>query len=303
MRNSHLIPCIALFLSFLASGQASPTFDAACALFDQHRFREAETALRAVIKAEFANAAACHYLGRTILARLPIEEPTKDEVEARTKDAAQFLARASELEPKNAAYLRDFGMSQITGVSSIKRGRKIMEEALALDPRDAETHALLAMMYSVPWMLGGDKDKVEEHRQAAQTLDPTRFAIDEVNRLIWVAKDFPAAFSLCEALLKNDPDSALGHYLYGYVAAESKTNLERGLTRTKKALALPRVAPTGNSAYSRPFTATPSYFWEQIGKIERELGHLDAARAAFATAVELDPANHWAAKALAKLKS
>jgi tetratricopeptide (TPR) repeat protein len=303
MRSPHSILCTALLLGFLSSGRASPAFDAARGLFDQHHFREAETALRAVVKAEPANAAACHYLARTIIARLPIEEPKKEEAEARAKDAAQFLARAAELEPKNAAYLRDFGMSQITGLTSLKKGRKTVEEALALNPRDPETHAFLAVMYSAPWMLGGDKDKAEEHRRAVQALDPAGFAIDEVNRQIWVEKNFPAAFSLCESLLQKDPDNALGHYLYGYVAAESKTNLDRGMASLKRALELPRLVSANTSAYSQPFAATPSSCWEQMGKIERDRNRPDAARAAFTTAVELDPGNYWAARALAKLKS
>lgn len=303
MRIPSLTACTALLLSLPATAPASPAFDAAGALFQQHRFPEAEARLRAVVEAEPANAAACHVLGRAILARLPIEKPGKDEAGVRATDAAHWLARAAELEPTHAAYVRDFGMSQITGVTSVRKGRKIVEQALALDPKDAETRNFLTKLYEVPWALGGDKEKAEEHRKAYQELDPTRYAIDEINRLIWAEKNFPAAFSLCESLLRKEPQCALGLYLYGYVAAESKTNLERGLASLKKALELPPLVSTGSSPYSFPFAATPSSCWEQIGKIERSLGHVEAARTDFSTAVELDPANHWAAESLAKLKS
>jgi tetratricopeptide (TPR) repeat protein len=292
-----------LLLSLFPIAQASLSFDTARGLFEQNHFPEAETALREVIKGEPTNAAAYHYLARTIIARMTKEKPTKEEAEARIKEVVQWITRATELEPNNAAYLRDFGMSQIAGVTSLKKGRKILEQALALDPKDVDTHEFLALLYSAPWIMGGDKDKAKEHRRALQQLDPARGALAEIDYLIWNEKDFPAAFTLAESLLKKDPDSALGHYLYGYVAAESKTNLERGLASLKKGLELPRVESIGNSAYSQPMKTTPSFFWHQIGKIERELGHLDAARTAFTTAVTLDPGNHWAATDLAKLKS
>ena len=303
MKFTQLTASTALLLSLLATVEASPAFDAARDLFEQHHFREAETALRAVIASEPANAAACHTLARAIYGRLQMEKPDKEEGEARAKDIAQWIARATELDPTNAAYLRDFGMSQITGVTSLKKGRKIIEQALLLDPKDPDTHAFLATLYSVPWVVGGDKDKAEEHRRIFQELDPTRSAIDEINRLLWVEKNYSAAFSKSETLLKQKPDSALSHYLYGNAAAVSKTNLERGLASLKEALALPRLVPTGNSAYNEPFSASPSYIWEKIGEIEGQLGHAEASRAAYATAVELDPANYWAAKALEKPKA
>ena len=302
MKFPSLTASLALLLGLLAPAQASPAFDAARGLFEQHHFREAETALRAVITAEPANAAACHTLARAIVGRLQQEKPAKEENDAAAKDVAQWIARATELEPTNAAYLRDFGMSQITGVTTLKKGRKVMEQALLLDPKDADTHELLAFLYGVPWMLGGDKDKAAEHRKALRELDPPRAALNEMNRLLWIDKNFPAAISMAETQLQNEPESAVSHFIYGSVAATTKTNLERGLASLKKALTLPIPVPTGNSAYGQPFPATPSNFWEKIGEIEGQLGHTEAARAAFTTAVELDPANYWAAKALEKPK-
>ena len=280
---------------------ANPGHEAAAELFRQHAYREAEAAFRAIVQAEPGNAAACHSLARAILARLPVEKPGKTETETRTAEAAQWLERAFALEPRNAAYMRDCGRSRVTGLSTLKKGRKLVEDSLALNANDPETHALLAAMYSVPWMVGGDADKAAKHRQALQRLDPVRFAISEVNRLLWTEKDYPAAFAFCETLLKKHPADGLGHYLYGYVAAEAKDHLLRGLESCRKALELPLPPPTGNSPYSDTFSATPSYVWENIGKIERARGQIEAAREAFATAVKLDAANHWAATALAGL--
>ena len=302
-RYFQLTSFAVLLIGLIGPLKASPAFDAARGLFERHHFREAEAALRAVVAAEPANAAACHTLARAIVGRLQMEKPAKEEAEIRAKDAAQSIARATELEPTSAAYLRDFGMSQITGVTTLKKGRKILEQALALDPKDPDTHTFLAVLYSVPWVVGGDKDKAEEHRKAFQELDPNRAAIAEMDRLLWVEKNYPAAFSRSEELLKKNPASALGYYSYGCAAAVSKTNLERGLASLKKALELPRLIPTGNSAYTDPFSGSPSYFWEKIGEIEEQLGHADASRQAYATAVELDPANYWAAKALERPKS
>ena len=300
---SFLPLCAALLAGLLGTAHASPAYDAAFTLLTQHHFSEAEAALRRVVQTEPTNAAAYHALSRAIMAGMPVENPGKEETESRVKDAGQCLARASELEPTNAAYLRDFGMSQITGITSIKKGRVIIEQALALNPKDSEAHSFLAAIYgTVPWALGGDKDKAAEHRRAFQELDPSRFALDEINRLLWIDKKFPAAFSLCEALLDKEPESAVNHFLYGYVAATAKTNLERGLASLRKALTLPCPLPTGNSPYSQ-FMATPSNFWEKIGEIEGQLGHAEESRTAFTKAVELDPSNYWAAKAISKSKS
>ena len=309
MQSTHFkssplfISCLALLAGLVGTAHASPAYDAAFTLLTQHHFAEADAALRVVIKNEPTNAAAYHALSRAIMAGMPVENPSKEEAESRVKDVAQCLARASELEPTNAAYLRDFGMSQITGVTSIRKGRKILEQALELNPKDAETHNFLAIIYSAPWALGGDKEKAAEHRKTFQELDPTRFALDEINRLLWIDKKFPAAFSFCEELLKKEPESAVNHFLYGNVAATAKTNLEQGLASLKKALTLPCPVPTGNSPYSQPYGATPSNFWEKIGEIEDQLGHPEESRAAFAKAVELDPTNYWAAKGLARFKS
>ena len=207
------------------------------------------------------------------------------------------------LEPTNAAYLRDFGMSQVTGLTSIKKGRLIIEQALVLNSKDWEAHSFLALIYAqVPWALGGDKTKAAEHRKAFQEIEPTRFLVSEIDRYIWNEKDFPADFQLSESLLKKNPDVAISLILYGYTAAESKANVERGLAALKKVLMLPAaMPPPGNSPFTEMVFRTPNSAWEQIGKIERDLGQLDAARAAFSAAVKLDPANHWAAKFLAKL--
>ncbi len=304
MRLLHLTVGTVLLLSLPARVKASPAFDAAYRLFEQHHFREAEAALHEVIRAEPSNAPACHTLARAMVGRLQFEKPAKEENDAAAKDVAQWLARATELEPTNAAYLRDFGMSQITGATTLKKGRKILEQALALDPKDPDIHAFLAMIYDgAPWILGGDMDKAAKHRNALQELDPTRLAIDEMNRLLWVDKNYPAAFSRSEVLLKKNPGSALGHYFFGYAACVAKTNLERGLASLKRALELPPLTPTGNSAYNGPFSASPSYIWEKIGEIEGQLGHAEASHAAYTTAVQLDPANYWAAQAIGKIKS
>jgi tetratricopeptide (TPR) repeat protein len=289
--------------SRLRATSANPAFDAACDLFRQHTYGPAETAFRAIVQAQPDNAPACHYLARAILARLTIENPGKAEADTRTAEAAKWIERAFQLEPRNAAYMRDYGMSRIAGLSSMKKGRKLVEDSLALDANDAETHELLAVMYAIPWVVGGDSAKAAKHRSELQRLDPARFAISEVNRLLWNEKDYAAAFRFCEALAKNDSSSALSLYLYGYVAAEAKDNLARGLDSCKKALELPFSSPTGTSPYSGNYSAAPSYVWENIGKIERARGHVDVARDAFATAVKLDPANHWAAKSLASLPS
>ena len=107
------------------------------------------------------------------------------------------------------------------------------------------------------------------------------------------AKDFPAAFALCEDALARNPDDYGALYQLGRTAAISGLQLERGVACLRRCVAL--TPPTAASA-------TPSQVWHRLGVLHEKLGQPAEARAAFVRALELDPANRPASDALARLR-
>jgi len=107
------------------------------------------------------------------------------------------------------------------------------------------------------------------------------------------AKDFPAAFKLCEGVLAKNADHYLALYQYGRTAALSGQNLERGLRCLQRCLEIEPPAPS---------SPTHSMVWNRLGNIRELLKEREAARSAYETALKLDVGNRPAADSLAKLK-
>ena len=282
---------IACFLAAEAGASDRPRsdFDAALALFKTRRYPEARVAFEKIVAADPQNAAAHHYLGRTIAARNDT---------AALEEALGPLGKAVELEPNNAVYLGIYGGTSLqyagrtNSLSAANKGRDAMEKALAIDPDYVAAREGLFQFYQrAPWPIGSTakaRVQLEEIRKRDPDLATVLGVMSKTN-----AKEYPEAFALCDEVLAKNPDNYIALYHYGRTASISGQNLDRGLASLQRCL---KFEP------STPASPTHSNVWQRIGNILEQLNRAADARAAYKTALELDPSNRQAADALEKLK-
>jgi tetratricopeptide (TPR) repeat protein len=293
MRTVRLLVLALSVVATLAAGfAAAPAdsgFEAALALFKAKRYPEARVAFEKLAVANRNNAAAVHYLGRTIIAR---NDPVALE------EGLAWLGKAVELDPNNAVYLGIYGGAslQLAGrtnsLSAANRGREAMEKALAINPDYLEAREGLFQFYDrAPWPIGSSakaKAQLDEIRKRDPDLATILGVVSKVR-----AKEYAAAFKMCEDVLATKPDNYTALYHYGRTASISGQNLELGLSRLRQCLELEP---------STPASPTHSHAWQRIGNILEQLNRPDEARAAYENALKLDPSNRQASDALAKLK-
>lgn len=291
MRRRLLLPLlVTLALPCVALVRGTPSaLPGALHLFEEKRFPEALEALREIVRVAPDDAVACHYLGRTLAARQDA---------AARKEALEWLARATTLAPGNATYLAIYGgealqhASRTSSPSFATRGRDALEQALRIEPGLLEAREGLYHFYQrAPWPLG-NRAKAEAQLAEIRQRDASRATSLEVLAKV-SAKDFPAAFALCEGALARNPDDYGALYQLGRTATVSGQQLERGLACLRRCLAL--TPPT-------PASATHSQVWHRLGILHEKQGQAAEARTAFARAVELDPGNRQAADALGRLR-
>ena len=281
---------LALLLAFTAPLlHASPELDSAVALYREKKFPEARAALEKIAAAEPPSAAACYYLGMTL--RLRGDATALDE-------AVPWLQKAVDLEPNNATYLADFGGTSMqfaqknSSLSAANKGRDAMEKSLTINPDNLDAREGLWRFYDgAPWPIGSSS-KAAKQLEEIRKRDPDRATVLNVIGKA-NAKDFPAAFKLCDDALAKNPANYVALYQYGRTASVSGQNLERGIACLQQCLALP---PPG------PASPTHSHASFRIGTLHEQLNHPAEARAAYESALQLDSANKQAADALAKLK-
>lgn len=292
MARRHLL--VALFGFAVAglglpspAGAATPFADAV-SLYRDRNYPAAREAFERITATEPANAAACHYLGLILLKRG--DSTALD-------DAIVWLEKAVKLEPENATYLADFGGTSLQlanknrSYGAATRGRDAMEKAIQLDPANLDAREGLMQFYDrAPWPLGSSA-KAAAQLEAIRQRDPDRATALSVTAKA-NAKDYASAFRICDALLAQKPDDYMALYQYGRTASLAGDNLARGLACLQKCLTLP---PPG------PASPQPTHAWHRLGIIQEKLGHPADARAAYETAIKLDPTNKPAVDALAHL--
>jgi len=280
---------IFVLLTVCAAARGSTSLDDAIALFQSKQYPAARAAFEAIAKAEPRNASACYYLGLTLQRRG--DEHAIDE-------AAPWLEKAVQLEPNNPVYLAEFGgLSMVlaqknTSYTAASKGREAMEKAVQLNPENLDARQGLFEFYEqAPWPLGSSA-KASVQLGEIQKRDPVRALALSV-RLKTDVKDYAGAFKICDDVLATNPNDYMALYHYGRTAALSGEHLVRGLESMKKCLTLSPPSPA---------SPKPTNVWNRIGLIYEKLGHMTEARAAYATAVQLDATNRQAGDALAKLK-
>jgi tetratricopeptide (TPR) repeat protein len=275
--------------AFVPLMPAETPLESARALVAAKKYPEARDALEKIVATEPNNAAACHELGLVI--KLRNDNPAYEE-------AVKWLAKAAQLEPKNAIYLGDFGGSSLQlasrthSLSAATQGRDAMEKAIAIDPDYLDAREGLFQFYArAPWPLGSAA-KAATQLGEIRKRDPIRAMLLSVNEKAR-AKDYAGAFAICDEVLAKNPNDYNALYYYGRTASVSGQNLERAVAALQKCLT---IAPPS------PASPTHSNVWNRIGNLQEKLNHPAEARAAYEAALKLDPSNQQAADALAKLK-
>jgi tetratricopeptide (TPR) repeat protein len=278
------------FLVVVAALSAAPSaeFQAAMELYHARRYPEARPLFEKIAAAEPKNAAAAFYLGRCI-------EPRADA--NALPEALTWYEKAIALEPENPVYLARFGGASLQlaartrSYGAATRGRDAMEKAIKLNPGDLDAREGLMQFYErAPWPLGSSSKAAAQLAEIRQR-DPDRATVLTVLTKT-KAGEYAAAFQLCDQVLAKKPDDYTALYHYGRTAAISGENLERGLKCLQKCTTL---APPG------PASPSLSNVWNRLGDVQQRLHHSAEARAAYETALKLDPTNAQAADSLAKL--
>jgi tetratricopeptide (TPR) repeat protein len=280
-----------IFLASAALLQAeSQEFLSALELVRAKRYPEARPLLEKVVAAEPKNAAAWYQLGMVWRGRHDT---------AAYEEALKCLRTATDLEPTNERYLADFAGTSLDlanrtrSISMATNGRDAMEKAVALNPNDIDAREGLFQYYMrAPFFVGGSNTKAATQLEEIRRRDPNRaIALSVLSKAD--DKDFDGAFKLCDEELASHPTNYTALYQYGRTASLSGQNLPRGLECLQKALT---IEPPN------PASPTHSHVWFRIGDIQQKLGHVDEARAAYKSALEIDPSNRLAIAALEKLK-
>ena len=272
-----------------ATPPPAETLSAAIELFSARRYPEARAALERIVAAAPDNATAHHYLGRTLVARHDL---------AAVEEGLQHLARATELEPRNAAYLGIYGGAALQHAGRTRsllaatRGREAMEQALRIDPDYLDAREGLFHFYvRAPWPLGS-RAKADAQLEEIRRRNPDLATVLSVGSRV-DAKDYAGAFQLCEEVLVRQPENYTALYHFGRCASISGQQLERGLASLQRCLTL--TPPT-------PAAPSHSNVWHRIGNVLEQLQRPDDARAAYRSALERDPHNRQASEALARLR-
>lgn len=278
----------AAFLLLVAPAAADSGVEAAMALVKPGQPSDARSALESLVARDPGNARAWHELGM-------LWRDRKDT--AAYRQAVECLHKAVALAPDNPTFLADYGgtamelASRTRSLTAAIAGRAAMEKAVALAPDNIDAREGLFEFYArAPFLAGGSSSKAAAELDAIRRRDP-----DRATALAAIAKadarDYAAAFALCDEVLAHHPDDYTALYQYGRTASFSGQNLARGLACLQHALTL---KPPG------PASAQYTQVWYRIGTLQRKLGHAADARHAFTMALQLDPSNESAARALGK---
>lgn len=283
---SRLLP---LFLLLLPCAHAA-ALDDAIALFDAKKFPEARVALEKIVQAEPKNAAAAHYLGLTLIRRGDAQA---------MDEAVPWLEKATTLEPQNPVYLFDCGGACLqlarknTSLSAASKGREMLEKAIALKPDYVDAREALYQYYSqAPFFAGGSSSKAKTQLEEIKKYAPDRAIILSIIART-SAKDYAAAFKICDEVLAKDPANYTALYQYGRTAAISDLNLSNAIVHLQKCLTLTPPSPSAPGH---------THVWNRLGNIHEKLKHVAEARTAYETSLQLDPTNKAAADSLAKLR-
>lgn len=252
----------------------------------------------------------------------------------KSESAVASAERAVKLAPKNAqsqywlgnAYGSRIGeVGMVSKMSMAPKLREAFETTLVLDPNNLDARESLLQFYlQAPAIAGGGKDKAlaqageiakrdaarghlakaqiylhEENNSAALKSYEAAYAANPANNDVRLAlgiayqqsKQWPEAFRHFRAWIKADPKAGAAWYQIGRTAVLSGLQIEEGIAALQLYLKLPHNAnePQNKHAYYR------------MGQLYAKAGQKAEARAAFQSALKLDPGFKDAKAELAKL--
>jgi predicted Zn-dependent protease len=261
---------------------------AAIALYREKKTPEARAAFEQLTAADPTNAEAFHFLGLIALR------------EKRDDDAVRLHETATTLSPANSAYFIALGDAYGRKASSASLFSKLtwakkclaaLETSVALDPRSVAANAALIEYYRrAPGMAGGGMDKAYAQAEKFKALDLLS-GTQLLGALYRRESKFTELFALLDAALGTHPDHYPTLLAYGRASAESGQELARGVAALERCLTLspPRQMPGHASC------------WVYLGQIHSRQNDSAEARAAYETALKLEPGHREATEALARL--
>jgi cytochrome c-type biogenesis protein CcmH/NrfG len=286
----RLLRLIGLGVLIASACAAQPSADtaAAIALYRERKNPEARAAFEQLFSANPKNAEAAHFLGLIALR------------EKREDDAVRFHETATALAPGNSGYFIALGdaygrkaasASLLSKLTWAKKCRASLEKAVALEPASFAAHAGLVEFYRrAPGVAGGGLPKAYAQAESFKKIDPVG-GTQLLASLYRQESRHAEIFALLDEQLKAFPDHYVLHATYGRSAAESGQHLEQGIQSLERCLTL------------APSARAPSHasVWFYLGEIRLKQNALAAARAAYESALKLEPNHREASAALKKL--
>ena len=316
-----LVP-LALLISAVAR------LDAQCSaatqrLITDQKYDEARAEVDALLKKNPTDDAALHCMGRIAIAM------------DKSSDAISWFEKAVNANDKSSAHHLWLGNAlgeQASHTNKLKlpflarRVKGEFDKAVELDPSSLEArHGLIQFYSQAPSVMGGSMDKAKDQAREIGKIDAIRGHVEmaallehdkdiagaeaEFNAIVSAAPDsaigynalgnlyrrqkrYTDAVSVYEKLLHVKPDAINAHLLIGWNLKLAGDN-DRAEREIKQWLAAPpKDAPTPN--------LSAAHQW--IGDIYSAQSRKDAARAEYQLALQINPKNADAKKALESLK-
>ncbi len=293
------------------------------ALLNGGRVAEAKQFFESVLAGDADNAEALYYLGRSY------------HWEYRHDKAAELYERAVKLDESNAVYRHWLGRAYAQQAMNAgifrrpflaKNSRQAFEKAVELDPDYLDARNDLMQYYMVaPGIVGGSMTKAREQAEEIFKRDKMRghgafgfiygreekyeeaereflaaldVAGESVEPYYWLGfyyarrDQYDRAHDMFERVIERKPDDMNAYYQIGRIAAETGSNLQRGKECLLRYLQVPTASVRGSHAWA----------YMRLGRIYEMEGDSLSARAAYESALKLDPGHEQAQAALKNMQ-
>lgn len=213
-----------------------------------------------------------------------------------------LAGKAIASDPNCARY--HYGWAAANGIAALRSGifsklgyaKKSLaayERTVELEPNNLKyRRELMGFYQQAPGFAGGDMAKAYAQAAAIKQFDPENGRL-ALAQLYAGEKKFDRAFGEFEEALRQNPADYAALHAVGRLAAETGQRLDQGIASLQRCLALPPP--------DRPNAAQHDNVHWRLGLLWEKKNDLTKARAAYAAALQINPACEPAKKASAKL--